>query len=274
MAQFWAHFSFCSIKITSLNISNLRSDYLEMTLQSNSIMTAIFFTHINQITSNANRSLGFVKRKIRITNQSVKALDYKTLVRPQVEYASTVWSPYTKQNIQKKKIAMVQRRVARWVSNSYSSYNSVSAMLTNLGWRSFEYRRHDSRLAVFYKIHYGLVAVPMPSYFERPIRITRSVSARYMFLPITGICFFLWLLFYVKAPCRLSSIRLSWLLQERSEQDQLFRAIESNVCFNPVFISSYQHFNTIISLSLSAYAFISHYKYSTFILTHPSHNTQ
>ena len=158
-------------------------------------------TYINQITSKANCTLGFVKRNVRTTNQSVKELAYKTLVRPHVEYASTVWSPYTKQNIQK--IEMVQRRAARWVSNSYSSYDSVSAMLSNLGWRSLEYRRSDSHLAMFYKIQYGLVAVSMPSYFERPIRITRHmhplsfcqvhVSAdyyRYSFFPMTVI--FLW----------------------------------------------------------------------------------
>ena len=58
-------------------------------------------THINQITSKANRTLGFVKRNVRTTNQSFKELAYKILVRPQVEYASTMWSPYTKQNIQK-----------------------------------------------------------------------------------------------------------------------------------------------------------------------------
>ena len=49
----------------------------------------------------------------------------------------------------------------------------VTAMLSNLGWRSLEYRHYDSRLAMFYKIQYGLVAVQMPSYFERPKRITR-----------------------------------------------------------------------------------------------------
>ena len=48
------------------------------------------------------------------------------------------------------------------------SYDSVSAMLGNLGWHSLENHRYDSRLAMFYKIQYGLVAVPMPSYFERP----------------------------------------------------------------------------------------------------------
>ena len=82
-----------------------------------------------------------------------------------------MWSPYTKNNIDQ--IEMVQRRAAWWVTNRYSSYDSVSAMLGNLGWRSLENRRYDSRLAMFYKIQYGFVAVPMPSYFERPKEITR-----------------------------------------------------------------------------------------------------
>ena len=72
---------------------------------------------------------------------------------------------------------MVQRRGARWVSNSYSYHDGVSAMLSNLGWRSLEYRRYDSRLAMFYKIQYGLVAVSVPSYFERPTRITRHAHS-------------------------------------------------------------------------------------------------
>ena len=128
-------------------------------------------THIKEILSKANRTLGFVKRNVKTKNQSVKELAYKTFVRPKVEYASTVWSPYTDKHIDQ--IEMVQRRAARWVSNRYSSYDSVSAMLSNLGWRSLEYRRYDSRLEMFYKIQYGLVAITMPSYFERPTRITR-----------------------------------------------------------------------------------------------------
>ena len=46
---------------------------------------------------------------------------------------------------------------ARWVLNDYSSYSSVTDMLSNLGWRSLENRRTDTRLAMFYKIVYGLV---------------------------------------------------------------------------------------------------------------------
>ena len=80
--------------------------------------------HINEITGKANRTLGFVKRNVKTKNEAVKELAYKTLVRPQVEYASSVWNPHTKQNISK--IEMVQRRAARWVKNNYSCIDVYS----------------------------------------------------------------------------------------------------------------------------------------------------
>ena len=67
-------------------------------------------SHISKITSTANRTLGFVKRNVKTKNKEIKTLAYNSLVRPQVEYASSVWSPYTKENIEK--IEMVQRRAA------------------------------------------------------------------------------------------------------------------------------------------------------------------
>ena len=54
---------------------------------------------------------------------------YNTLVRPQVEYASAIWSSNTKENINK--IEKVKRSAARWVSNDYSTYSSVTDMLSD-----------------------------------------------------------------------------------------------------------------------------------------------
>ncbi len=128
-------------------------------------------SHINQVTNKANKTLGFVRRNIRTTNSKVKEHAYKALVRPQVEYASSIWDPYTKENIHK--IEMVQRRAARWTQNDYSTYSSVTDMLDRLGWRSLEQRRSDARLCLFHKIVYGQVAVPLPQYIQKSNRISR-----------------------------------------------------------------------------------------------------
>lgn len=130
-------------------------------------------THVSNITAKANRTLGFVKRNVKTKSEQVKELAYNSLVRPQVEYAASVWSPYTKQNVSK--IEMVQRRAARWVKNNYSPYDSVTRMLDDLGWRSLEDRRTDARLVMFHKIIYGYVAIEVPSYFERPKVTTRHM---------------------------------------------------------------------------------------------------
>ena len=70
-------------------------------------------THINNITSTstANKTLGFVKRNVVTKNKDIKTMAYNSLVRPQVEYASAVWSPYTKANINE--IEKEQRGAAR-----------------------------------------------------------------------------------------------------------------------------------------------------------------
>ena len=69
---------------------------------------------------------------------------------------------------------MVQRRAARWTLSEYSPYASVTQMLQSLGWRSLEQRRSDSRLCLFYKIIYGLVAIDMPPYVVHPLRTPRN----------------------------------------------------------------------------------------------------
>ena len=106
-------------------------------------------SHINNITSSANKTLGFVKRNVVTRNKDIKTMAYNSLVRPQFEYASDVRSPFTKENINK--IEKVQRRAARWVTNDYSSYSSVMDMLSSLGWRSLENRRTDTRLAIVFQ---------------------------------------------------------------------------------------------------------------------------
>ena len=83
-----------------------------------------------------NKSLGFIKRNIKTKHPGVRETAYKTIVRPQLEYASPVWGPYTQSNIYK--VEMVQRRAIRWILNNFSPYDSVSQMQLRLGWRSLD----------------------------------------------------------------------------------------------------------------------------------------
>ena len=127
-----------------------------------------FNNHIQNITTSASRSLCFLMRNIRSQNPALREMAYKTLVHPLVVYSSSIWSPYTKSNVDK--LAMIQRRAARWTSNNYSPFASVTEMLQSLGWRSLE-QRSDCRLCLFYKIIYGFVAIDMPPYVVHPSRI-------------------------------------------------------------------------------------------------------
>ena len=126
--------------------------------------------HKNDISKKANQTLGFLKRNIRVHNRDLKSTAFETLVRPQLEYAFTAWSPYTDQD--SNKLGSVQRRTARWVTRDYRYTPSVSAMLRDLNGRTLDQRRIDSRLVLLYKVLYDLVAIPASDYLIRNARLS------------------------------------------------------------------------------------------------------
>ena len=115
-------------------------------------------THVNRVASNANRSLGFNKRNVKTKPHKIREMTYQTLVRPQLEYASTI--RFTQQYTHKTE--MVQRRAARWTMNGYARTTSVTSLLHQLGWQTLEERQSVAHLCLFYKIVNGLMAVPLP----------------------------------------------------------------------------------------------------------------
>ena len=130
-------------------------------------------SHINDICAKANRALGFLRRNIKIGSVAIKQQAYFTLVRPLVEYASTVWDPHTNRNI--RKLEMVQRRAERYVTNRHRNKSSVSDMLQGLDWRTLEDRRRDARLCMLYRVDRRLVAIKRDRRLISPIRKTRSI---------------------------------------------------------------------------------------------------
>ena len=49
--------------------------------------------HVDITTSKANRTLGFIRRNLGECSKQVKVTAYTTMVRPTLEYSSTVWDP-------------------------------------------------------------------------------------------------------------------------------------------------------------------------------------
>ena len=62
--------------------------------------------HIQHVTCKANSVNASLRRNISSCTQQTKKLCYLAMVCPILEYASTVWSPYTNSNIYK--LEMVQ----------------------------------------------------------------------------------------------------------------------------------------------------------------------
>ena len=54
---------------------------------------------ISDISSKATKTLGSLRRNVAFAPKSTKEVAYKTLVRPKLEYAAPIWSPYCKTQI-------------------------------------------------------------------------------------------------------------------------------------------------------------------------------
>ena len=81
-----------------------------------------------------------------VNDETVKGTAYKTIVRPTMEYCSTVWNPHLKKT--KHHLEMVQRRAARYVTGRHGNISSVDDMLNHLKWEKIgeQYILHNSQL--------------------------------------------------------------------------------------------------------------------------------
>ena len=117
--------------------------------------------------------MGLLRRNIKVASTYVKDLAYRALIRPKLEYASVVWSPW--QQFLVDNIEKVQRRSARYVLNDYRSDSSVTAMINHLNWESLEDRRNKASLHTFYKMFNNLTMIPYIQY----VQFSTVTSTRY-----------------------------------------------------------------------------------------------
>ena len=118
--------------------------------------------HISEISSKATKTLGFLRKNFAFAPKSTKEVAYKTFVRPKLEYAAPIWSPYSK--LQINQVEKVQRTAARWTCRRWRNTSSVGEMLGELEWPSLEARRDRSSLLLFHKIHCGAVSIEKDMY--------------------------------------------------------------------------------------------------------------
>ena len=94
--------------------------------------------------------------------QEVKEAAYKGLVRPVLDYGSSVWDPPGV--VLQEELESVQKRAARVVTGNYNyETGSMTGILGQLKWESLKKRRKDNRLILLillYKSPKGKASVP------------------------------------------------------------------------------------------------------------------
>ena len=107
-----------------------------------------FEEHVKLSTQKARKSAGLLLRNITHKTPYILVPLFKSLVRPILEYANTVWSPYLRKHIDA--IEKVQRNFTKRVFGMYEI--EYCQRLEKLGLPSLEYRRVRGDLIETYKI--------------------------------------------------------------------------------------------------------------------------
>ena len=124
--------------------------------------------HIAKITAKANRTLGLIKRTCKdFEDQTVRKLLYLTLVRPQLEFSSELWSPSeVKYQLM---LEAVQRRATKFILN-YPADMEYKERLKILNLLPLGARRSMKDLLFFHKCRAGLLDIHLPDYVQsRPV---------------------------------------------------------------------------------------------------------
>ena len=133
--------------------------------------------HCTSVANKSNGTRMFLQRNLGNTPRQIKIQCYVTLVRPILEYASTVWDPHTQTSINR--LEMVQRRYARFVHGDYSRTSSVTPMMADLGWEPLAERRAKAKAAMMFRIRHDLVDIKLDDHFTAVTTRTRGNSDKF-----------------------------------------------------------------------------------------------
>jgi ribonucleases P/MRP protein subunit RPP40 len=121
-----------------------------------------FESHIDKIVSRANRQLGLIKRSFVIRDKNSLLTLYNSTVRPILEYASPVWSPWKQKDIVR--IERVQRRFTKLVEGCKGL--TYQERLKKLDLPSLYFRRRREKLIQVFKILHQLHDTESSNFFK------------------------------------------------------------------------------------------------------------
>ena len=121
--------------------------------------------------------LSFLRRNL-LSSQETKSMAYMYMVigRSNLEYCTTVWSPYKKEHIHK--LEMVQRCAAWFVTTRFHNTSSVIDMIDWLQWETLEAIRCKLQLTLFYKLVNNIVDIDNDLHIIPAMTKTRATHSR------------------------------------------------------------------------------------------------
>ena len=113
------------------------------------------------------------------------------MVRPSIEYCSSVWDPHHQNHIDK--LESIQHRGSRFVLNIPYKRNQgpnqigAKTLMTRLNWPSLQNRRKHQRLIILYKIITEQIAIPLSYLPSKSNAQTRKQHSKKLIIPRSAI---------------------------------------------------------------------------------------
>ena len=113
----------------------------------------------------------------------MKEAAYKGMVRPILDYGSSVWDPHP--DTLQEELEKVQNRAARFVTRNYVyETGSMTGILGQLKWESLKKRRKDNRIILLYKGLKGKARIPTDDLIPKTRRGRKQHSLAFQILQI------------------------------------------------------------------------------------------
>lgn len=95
-------------------------------------------------------------------------------MRPKLEYADIIWSPWQQYLI--KKIERVQNLALRFIYSAYSRHYSVTNLRNRASLQKLEQRRIVSRLKFIYQLYHGDFKLSREHYLQQPSKLSARTN--------------------------------------------------------------------------------------------------